>query len=116
MQPAPPAAALLPCLERKVRPSLLGIPKNHPSALGRSARNIAQGGLPQRNHAIELVTMDDDRTNTHRERPQLTAFFTSVLIVVSSAAVNSFSANATGHMAPSSRFALSLDPPFPYLG
>src|SRR5256886_8316084 len=115
MQPAPPAPTLLPCLERKVRPSLLGIPKNHPSTLGRSARNIAQGGLPKRNHAIELVTMDDDRTNAHRERPQLTAFFTSVLILASSVAVNSFSAKAAGHMAPSSRFALSLKPNVAYL-
>src|SRR5207247_8780143 len=42
--------------------------------------------------------------------PQLTAFFTSAPILASSAAVNSFSAKATGHMVPSSRFALSLKP------
>src|SRR5207245_1298205 len=47
--------------------------------------------------------------------PQLTAFFTSALILVSSAAVNSFSANATGHRAPSSRFAASLKPSVAYL-
>ena len=41
--------------------------------------------------------------------PQLTAFFTSAPILASSAAVNSFSAKATGHMAPSSRFASSLE-------
>src|SRR5438552_14848134 len=35
-------------------------------------------------------------------------FFTSALILASSVAVNSFSAKATGHMAPSSRFALIL--------
>src|SRR6266511_514363 len=47
--------------------------------------------------------------------PQLTAFFTSAAIFASSAAVNSFSANATGHMAPLSRFAASLKPNIAYL-
>lgn len=47
--------------------------------------------------------------------PQLAAFFTSVVIVASSAAVNSFSAKATGHRAPSSRFAASLKPNVAYL-
>src|SRR5207247_7975642 len=47
--------------------------------------------------------------------PQLTAFFTSAPILASSAAVNSFSAKATGHMVPSSRFALSLKPNVAYL-
>jgi hypothetical protein len=42
--------------------------------------------------------------------PQLTAFFTSAPILASSAAVNSVRAKAVGHMAPSSRFALSLKP------
>src|SRR2546425_384226 len=50
-----------------------------------------------------------------RLRPQLTAFFTSVTILASSAAVNAFSAKAVGHMAPSSRFALSLKPNVAYL-
>jgi hypothetical protein len=36
--------------------------------------------------------------------PQLTACFTSALILASSAAVNSTSAKAIGHRAPSSRF------------
>jgi hypothetical protein len=44
--------------------------------------------------------------------PQLTAFFTSAPILVSSAAVKSFSAKAVGHMAPSSRFASSVKPNF----
>src|SRR4029078_5189516 len=47
--------------------------------------------------------------------PQLTAFFTSAPILASSAAVNSFSAKAVGHMAPSSRFAVSLKPSVAYL-
>jgi len=47
--------------------------------------------------------------------PQLTAFFTSAPILTSSVAVNSFSAKATGHTVPSSRFALSLKPNVAYL-
>jgi hypothetical protein len=46
--------------------------------------------------------------------PQLTACFTSAAILASSAAVNSVSAKATGHMAPSSRFATSLKPNVAY--
>ena len=56
------------------------------------------------------------RFESHHEfNPQLTAFFTSAPILASSAAVNSFSAKAVGHMAPSSRFALSLKPSVAYL-
>src|SRR5436309_11824757 len=47
--------------------------------------------------------------------PQLTAFFTSAPMLASAAAVNSFSAKAVGHRAPSSRFALSLKPNVAYL-
>src|SRR5438067_6831651 len=47
--------------------------------------------------------------------PQLTAFFTSAPILASSAAVSSFNAKEVGHMAPSSRFALSLKPNVAYL-
>src|SRR5438128_2132276 len=46
---------------------------------------------------------------------QPTAFFTSAPILASSAAVNSVSAKATGHTAPSSRFAASLKPNVAYL-
>src|SRR5580698_7787525 len=47
--------------------------------------------------------------------PQLTAFFTSAPILASSAAVNSVSAKAVGHMAPSSRFASCMKPNVAYL-
>jgi hypothetical protein len=46
---------------------------------------------------------------------QLTAFFTSAAMLASTSAVNSVRAKATGHMAPSSRFALSLKPNVAYL-
>jgi hypothetical protein len=50
------------------------------------------------------------------QRPaQLTAFFTRAPILTSSVAVNCFSAKATGHTVPSSRFALSLKPSVAYL-
>jgi hypothetical protein len=47
--------------------------------------------------------------------PQLTAFFTSAAILASTSGVNSFSAKEVGHMAPSSRFAVSLKPNVAYL-
>jgi SnoaL-like polyketide cyclase len=47
--------------------------------------------------------------------PQLTALFTSALILASSAAVNSFRAKEVGHMLPSSRFAVALKPNVAYL-
>src|SRR6266487_798358 len=47
--------------------------------------------------------------------PQFTACFTSAPILASSVAVNSVSAKAVGHRAPSSRFALSLKPNVAYL-
>ena len=50
-----------------------------------------------------------------RLSPQLTAFFTSLPIFASSAAVNSFSAKEVGHMLPSSRFAAALKPNVAYL-
>ena len=49
-----------------------------------------------------------------RLSPQLTACFTSAAILASSAAVNSVSANATGHMAPSSRLAATSKPKVAY--
>ena len=42
-------------------------------------------------------------------RPQLTAFFTSAMMRASSTGVSSFSAKATGHRAPSSRFAAVVE-------
>src|SRR3954471_2234868 len=46
---------------------------------------------------------------------QATAVFTRSAILVSTSAVNSLSANEVGHMAPASRFALSLKPSVAYL-
>src|SRR5207245_11121361 len=46
---------------------------------------------------------------------QLTAYFTSVLIIAASVGVNSFNAKAVGHMSPWSRFASSLKPNVAYL-
>src|SRR5215210_2412210 len=48
-------------------------------------------------------------------RPQRTAFFTRAAIRASSLGVNSVSANEVAHMAPSSRFAVSLKPNVAYL-
>jgi DNA-binding NtrC family response regulator len=46
--------------------------------------------------------------------PQLTAFLTSAPILASSSAVSSVSAKAVGHMLPSSRFAVALNPNVAY--
>src|SRR5579875_2867091 len=45
---------------------------------------------------------------------QFTAFFTSAAIFASSAGVSSFTAKATGHMAPSSSFASCMKPNVAY--
>src|SRR5512143_3701756 len=50
-----------------------------------------------------------------RNHTQLTAFFTRAAIFASSAAVNFFSAKATGHMVPSSRCASCWKPNVAYL-
>ena len=55
------------------------------------------------------------RTTRGELSPQLTAFLTSAPILASSAAVNSVRAKTVGHMAPSSRFAVSLKPKVAYL-
>src|ERR1051326_1170547 len=47
--------------------------------------------------------------------PQLSALLSRAIILDSSVAVKSFSANAVGHMLPSSRFAVSLKPNVAYL-
>ncbi len=49
-----------------------------------------------------------------RDCASWTAFFTTLPILASAAAVSSFSANAVGHMAPSSRFADSSKPNVAY--
>jgi hypothetical protein len=56
-----------------------------------------------------------DSLSTPKQLPQDTALFTSATIRASSLAANCFSANATGHIVPSSRFALSLKPSVAYL-
>src|SRR5205085_7227058 len=57
----------------------------------------------------------DTTGRARRRNPQRTAFFTSAPILSSSAAVNSVSAKAVGHMWPSSRVAWSLKPSVAYL-
>ena len=75
-----------------------------PDRLSASAPGAVKAGLPK---DIALVA-------NGLLTPQLTAFFTSAAILASSAAVNSFSAKAIGHMAPSSRFASCWKPNVAY--
>src|SRR6059058_986635 len=80
------------------------------NSLTRKRQRVASWGAARRpDHTIGLKTRPAEIS------PQLTAFFTSATILASSVAVNSFSAKAVGHMAPSSRFALSLKPSVAYL-
>ena len=65
-------------------------------------------------HPAAQPPADTRQPATHsRDRwmqAQRTAFFTSAAICASSAAVSPVSAKATGHMAPSSRFAAASKP------
>jgi hypothetical protein len=70
-------------------------------------------GCPQR--AVQAAACPSSWPCSFRSWAQLTALFTSAPIFASSAAVNSFSAKEVGHMAPSSRFAASLNPNVAYL-
>jgi hypothetical protein len=76
---------------------------------GRATLFTIAGRLVQRVRRRAALRLEVQRP------PQLTAFFTSAPILTSSVAVNSFSAKATGHTVPSSRFALSLKPNVTYL-
>ena len=93
------------------------LPKALLIAVGRQARDYG-GKLPEHLRPAEFGTPEclfDPRLGDVETRmleedtrsvatgllsPQLTAFFTSAPILASSAAVNSFSAKAVGHMAP----------------
>src|SRR5512132_3293528 len=81
------------------------------SGVGRrvAPTRAADHALVDRHHPVPTPSRGSVRLS-----PQRTAFFTSAAIFASSAAVNSVSAKATGHMAPSSRFALSLKPKVAY--
>src|SRR3989449_10079493 len=80
-------------------------------------RTIVYSSAPRRGPRTGMGDALAEELSAHRigVSAQLTAFFTSAPILASSAAVNSFSAKATGHRAPSSRFAASLKPNVAYL-
>src|SRR6266851_10120337 len=78
--------------------------------------SVASGGESKGNAAyFKTNHRRDESTGFISQLNQLTAFFTSAPILASSAAVNSFSAKAVGHMAPSSRFASCWKPNVAYL-
>ena len=68
------------------------------------ARHTPRGPREATNHRIRGSV----------DTAQRTACFTSAAILASSAAVNAVSAKATGHMAPSSRFAATSKPKVAY--
>src|SRR5437867_367673 len=80
-----------------------------------SRRVVNPAGRSEGSGIQGLPGMHDAPNSATDTRPQLTAFFTSALILASSVGVNSFRAKTTGHRAPSSRFAASLKPNVAYL-
>src|SRR5215472_4065289 len=82
-----------------------------PISLGRLVRRRAADGPLRCRPPLAMP----GEPGSGRAGSQLTACSTSAAILASSAAVGSFSAKAIGHMAPSSRFAVSLKPSVAYL-
>src|SRR5438552_3190234 len=77
-------------------------------------RSVTTGSVaPDR--IVEAQPQSSNKRKAWRRTLQPTAFCRSAPILASSVAVNAFNAKATGHMAPSSRFALSLKPSVAYL-
>jgi hypothetical protein len=65
VQPAAAASLAFPCLKRQVGASVLRIAQNHPTAACWLTRDIPQRSLPERDHAIESVAVNDYRSNLH---------------------------------------------------
>jgi hypothetical protein len=115
---------LAPALQVQVSASPQAIRCRHPFHLHRNRSTQREGECP--NQKLDRSSRDRVsvwwcavsnglrhlRRGRHQNAisPQFTAFFTSSLILASSAAVNSFGAKPIGPRAPSSRFALSLKP------
>src|SRR5205085_12692288 len=74
--------------------------------------SLGNGGPPLPRRCVTPLVQEE---LVHSSRRALNAFFRSAPMLAASVAVNSFSAKPTGHMAPSSRFALSLKPIVAYL-
>ena len=67
VQPTAPVPASAALLEGQVRASSLGIFENDPSVARRTAGHIVERGLPERNHPVELVAVNNDGSNPHSE-------------------------------------------------
>src|SRR6476646_9906470 len=95
-------------------PPSLHVPGNRPEAVAGAPLAPVVGvveHVAEVPHVLATTPADDHVESLEPPaRSYLTAFFTSAAIRFSSAAVSSFSANTTGHIAPSSRFAVSLKP------
>jgi hypothetical protein len=96
--------------DRKIDPARSSTSNSRSTRLPRATRRWTSD-VRSRSSFARDQTNDD----VARSWAQLTAFFTSALILASSVAVSSFSANEVGHMAPSSRFAVALKPNVAYL-
>ena len=91
---------------------------DHMAVLDAILERLRSGEDPRADRRSREQRGPEDQDGKTGESPalgQLIAFLTRALICASSAAVSSFSANSTGHMAPLSRFAVSLKPSVAYL-
>src|SRR5512132_355980 len=67
MEPIAPVPTSFALLEGQVWPSSLWILENDPSVADRTARHIVERGLPERNHPVEFVAVNNDGANPHFE-------------------------------------------------
>ena len=65
VQPVPPAAPRFPRLERQIWSLPFRIPQHDPAATRRRSGNIVQRLLPERDHALEFVAMNDDGSDSN---------------------------------------------------
>ena len=65
VHPVPCAAALLPGLERKVRPLPAWILEDYPAVRGRRTGHVVERSCPESRRTIKLVAMNHYRANAH---------------------------------------------------
>src|SRR4029453_19359142 len=65
VQPTPRSPRRFTSLERQVRSSACRISKHHPASTRRLLRFVEKRVLPELDHALEFVAMNDDRSNSN---------------------------------------------------
>ena len=65
VQPTPPLSTTVPCLKGQVGSMSLWIPKHNPTVRHRLSRHVVKCILPEREHPVELMAVDDDGADSH---------------------------------------------------